>query len=620
MKIKFTRAPAIGCRRRAQLGSVAPLQGLVLIAGLFGALAAGMAGTGSPAVKAAVSPLPNTSTVAVAAVTTAPPPAGSYTALNPQTNGAITFYVSANQASLQDISIPTVYLKCAPGGASVTEPFGIATIPLASNGSFTATTTQSGVYAGYPATFTYTFRGSYQGLNGSGIPSVTGTFQETLTSTDSAARTCTSGSQSWTATRDTQPAQTTAPPPPGSYTALNPQTNGAITFYVSANQASLQDISIPTVYLKCAPGGASVTEPFGIATIPLASNGSFTATTTQSGVYAGYPATFTYTFRGNFHGVAPSGAARAAGTFKETLTYANGTAYTCTSNTQSWTATRDTQPAQTTAPPPPGSYTALNPQTNGAITFYVSANQASLQDISIPTVYLKCAPGGASVTEPFGIATIPLASNGSFTATTTQSGVYAGYPATFTYTFRGNFHGVAPSGAARAAGTFKETLTYANGTAYTCTSNTQSWTATRDTQPAQTTAPPPPGSYTALNPQTNGAITFNVSANQASLQDISIPTVYLKCAPGGASVTEPFGIATIPLASNGSFTATTTQSGVYAGYPATFTYTFRGNFHGVAPSGAARAAGTFKETLTYANGTAYTCTSNTQSWTATRNA
>src|ERR1700733_14990839 len=480
MKIKFTRAPTIGCRRRNKLGSVAPLQGLVLIAGLFGALAAGTAATASPAVKAAVSPLPKTSTVAVAAVTTSPPPAGSYTALNPQTNGAITFYVSSNQASLQDISIPTVYLKCAPGGASVTEPFGIATIPLASNGSFTATTTQSGVYAGYPATFPYTFRGNFHGVAPSGAARAAGTFKETLTYANGTAYTCTSNTQSWTATRDTQPPQTTSPPPPGSYTALNPQTNGAITFNVSANQASLQDISIPTVYLKCAPGGANVTEPFGIATIPLASNGSFTATTTQSGVYAGYPATFTYTFRGNYQGLNGSGIPSVTGAFQETLTSTDSAARTCTSGSQSWTAARDTQPPQTTSPPPAGSYTALNPQTNGAITFYVSANQASLQDISIPTVYLKCAPGGASVTKPFGIATIPLASNGSFTATTTQSGVYAGYPATFTYTFRGNFHGVAPSGAARAAGTFKETLTYANGTAYTCTSNTQSWTATRN--------------------------------------------------------------------------------------------------------------------------------------------
>ncbi|MGD0687092.1 MAG: hypothetical protein ABSA03_18485, partial [Streptosporangiaceae bacterium] len=125
------------------------------------------------------------------------------------------------------------------------------------------------------------------------------------------------------------------------YTALNPQTDGLITFYVAASQTSLQDISIPVVYLDCSPGGGTVTEPFQIASVPLKSSGSFTATTTQSGVYRGYPATFTYNFRGNFHGVAPSGAARAAGTFRETLTYNNGTAQSCTSNTQSWTATQN---------------------------------------------------------------------------------------------------------------------------------------------------------------------------------------------------------------------------------------------------------------------------------------
>ena len=77
-----------------------------------------------------------------------------------------------------------------------------------------------------------------------------------------------------------------------------------------------------------------------MAAVPLNSNGSFTATTTQTGVYNGYPAKFTYTFRGNFHGVGPSGAARAAGTFQETVTFTDTTKRTCTSNVQSWTATR----------------------------------------------------------------------------------------------------------------------------------------------------------------------------------------------------------------------------------------------------------------------------------------
>ena len=129
---------------------------------------------------------------------------------------------------MQDISVPFVGLTCAPpGDANPTEPLGIAAAPIKSNGSFTATTTQTGVYAGFPAKFSYTFRGNYQGLNPSGVPTVTGTFQETLKYTDSASRTCTSGNQSWTATRDSQPKQTTSPPPAGSYSATNPQNNEA---------------------------------------------------------------------------------------------------------------------------------------------------------------------------------------------------------------------------------------------------------------------------------------------------------------------------------------------------------------------------------------------------------
>jgi hypothetical protein len=85
-------------------------------------------------------------------------------------------------------------------------------------------------------------------------------------------------------------------------------------------------------------GDSNPAEPFGIASIPLKSNGSFTATTTETGVYAGYKAKFTYTFRGNYQGADSSGAARAAGTFRETMTFNDGTARTCTSNTQSWTA------------------------------------------------------------------------------------------------------------------------------------------------------------------------------------------------------------------------------------------------------------------------------------------
>src|SRR5215472_3304254 len=467
MKIKFTRVRPIGREQRSRFGPAAPLRGLILTAGLAGAMVAGTAGTAS-----------------AAAVTASNPPVGSYTGTNPQNSQPITFYVSASKTSIQDISIPFVGLTCTPSGdANPTEPLGIAAIPLKPSGSFAATTTETGAYAGHRATFTYTFRGNYQGRNSSGVPTFSGTFKEVMKFTDSAARTCTSGTQSWTATRDSQPPQTTTPPPVGSYTARNPQNSQLITFYVSASKTSLQDISIPFVGLDCTPpGDANPTEPLGIAAIPLKSTGSFAATTTETGVYAGFPAKFTYTFRGNFHGAGgPTGAARAAGTFRETMTFTDSTKRTCTSNTQSWTAARDAQPPQPKGPPPAGGYMGTNPQNSQPITFSVSSSRTRLQNISIPFVGLVCSPpGDASPTEPLGIAKAALKSDGSFTATTTKSGVYLGHPAKFTYTFRGNFHGVAPNGAARAAGTFRETMTFTDSTKRTCTSNTQSWTATHN--------------------------------------------------------------------------------------------------------------------------------------------
>src|SRR5215469_2721810 len=123
MKIKFTRAPAIGPEQRSRFGPATPLQGLILTAGLVGAVVAGTAGTAS-----------------AAAVTASNPPVGSYTGTNPQNNEPITFYVSASKTSLQDISIPFVNLSCTPSGdANPDQPLGIASIPLKSNGSFTAT-------------------------------------------------------------------------------------------------------------------------------------------------------------------------------------------------------------------------------------------------------------------------------------------------------------------------------------------------------------------------------------------------------------------------------------------------------------------------------------------------
>jgi hypothetical protein len=261
-------------------------------------------------------------------------------------------------------------------------------------------------------------------------------------------------------------------PSTGSYSGPNSQSE-TVAFYVSFSRTKLQDISIPLVGLTCSPGNGGLDEPFAIAAAAIKPNGSFTAATTETGVVSGFPATFSYTFGGNFHGTT-----KASGTFRETVKYNNGGRQTCTSNTLSWTATRDAQPRQTNAPPPAGSYSGPNSQSE-EVTFYVSFIRTKLQDISIPLVGLDCSPGNAGLDEPFAIAAAAIKPDRSFTATTTKHGVVSGHPATFSYTFRGNFHSLAPSGAERAAGTFRETVKYNNGGPQTCTSNTLLWTATR---------------------------------------------------------------------------------------------------------------------------------------------
>ena len=404
-------------------------------------------------------------------------------------------------------------------------------------------------------------------------------------------------------------------PPAGSYSGATSQGYG-LTFYVSSSRKSLQDIALPAVILDCTPGGATADSELSIAAAAISSSRSFSGTASQSGVWKGYPATFTYNFDGSFTTVNSLGELQAAGTFRETVKYNNGIAYTCTSNKLTWTATRDAQPAQTTSAPPAGSYSGATWQGYG-LSFYVSSSRKSLQDIALPAVILDCTPGAASPDSELSIAAAAISSTGSFTGTATQSGVWKGYPATFTYLFRGNFHSLNPTGVPRAAGTFKETISYNNGTKYTCNSDELTWTAIRDDQPAQTNSPPPPGTYSGATWQGYG-LTFDVSPGSTSLQNIAIPAVILDCTPGGTSPDSELSIAAATISSTRSFTGTATQTGVFEGHTAKFTYLFRGNFHSLSPAGVPRAAGTFKETVTYNNGTAYTCTSDELTWTALR--
>jgi len=385
---------------------------------------------------------------------------------------------------------------------------------------------------------------------------------------------------------------------PGGYNGNGP------SFYVSADGKQVQDVTLYAGLdnLGCTPGGRFQDSTFDIPSIAIAPGGSFTGTATQTGVVDNSPATYTYTVSGHFRGTT------ATGTWRDEITYNNGAAYSCTSNTQSWSATRSAQGTQTASPSPPGSYAGNGP------SFYVSADGKQVQDVTLYAGLdnLGCTPGGRFQDSTFNIPSIAIAADGSFTGTATQTGVIDNSPATFTYTFSGHFHGTDASGDERAAGTWRENITYNNGTA--CTSNTNPWSATRSAQGTQIASPPQPGSYAG------SGSSFSVSPDSAQLQDVTLYAGLdnLGCTPSGRFQDSTFNIPSMAIAADGSFAGTATQTGVEDGSPATFTYTFSGHFHGTDASGDERAAGTWRENITYNRGTAYTCTSNTNPWSATR--
>ena len=102
-------------------------------------------------------------------------------------------------------------------------------------------------------------------------------------------------------------------------------------------------MTIAAVALACTPStpspNPSPDQHFYIASIPINADGSFSATTTVTGVIGNAPVHFTYTFSGHFHGRNSSDNARVAGSVRENLSY-DGTSTACTSNTQSWSATQ----------------------------------------------------------------------------------------------------------------------------------------------------------------------------------------------------------------------------------------------------------------------------------------
>ncbi len=395
------------------------------------------------------------------------PKPGSYS------GSGYTFYVSPDSTHVEDVSLATNYHNapaCVPTATiSDDTSFYIPQISIGANESFSGKASQTGVVDGAAATFTYSFKGRFDGTSASG------SLRENVTYNDGTAHSCTTGTTPWTMTRDTQGTQAVAQIPPGSYSGSD------FTFYVSPDSTQIQDVSLAPAYHNapaCVPTATiSDDTSFYIPQISIGADGSFSGTATQTGWANETTATFTYTFSGHFHGTDSNGTERAAGSLREDVTYNDGTAYSCTTGTTPWTMKRDAQGTQAAAPPPAGTYAG------GAYMFHVSSDGTQVQDVSLATNYhtvLECTPGGATLNDTsFSIPAITIGADGSFSGTAMQSGTVNASPAMFTYTFSGHFHGTDSNGNERAAGSLREDVTYNDGTSHSCTTGTRPWAMTR---------------------------------------------------------------------------------------------------------------------------------------------
>jgi hypothetical protein len=261
---------------------------------------------------------------------------------------------------------------------------------------------------------------------------------------------------------------------PGHYTAGNGQGSLALSFYISADGATIQDMSDGTAVVSCVGGGA-LGLPMNVVEIPIGAGGAFSSTTTEKAIVSGSAATITRTFSGHLTGPNAAGVPQASGSWREDLALETGAS--CTSNTLSWSGSRDSQPAQTSGPPVDGSYQGTDGQGNIAVKFHVAAGGTVVQGISDPAVAVGCMGGGA-LGAPLTMADTPIAANGSFAVTATEQGVVAGQAATITSSFRGNFHSVDSAGIPRAAGTWRQDVVL-TATGQACSSNVLAWSVTR---------------------------------------------------------------------------------------------------------------------------------------------
>jgi len=274
------------------------------------------------------------------------------------------------------------------------------------------------------------------------------------------------------------------------------------------------------------------------------------------------------------------------------------------------------------APPPPlrlaaepGSYSGQNGQNGNGFNLYVAAGGRTVLNVTDPLTGLTCTPSGGT-SDHLRILKTTIRGDGSFTTRGSQKGLYRGLAATFTYTVAGRFQKAGAGKAAPAAGTWREDIVTGDPS-IRCTSNAQSWTAARDPGPRLQKQLVLPGDYTGQNGQNGNGFTLSVSADRRSVLNLSDPLTGLACSGTTGGTSDHLRFLKIPIRADGSFAAKIRQEGLLSGTKATFTYTVAGYFEGPTPLGAATVAGVWREDIELSGGTTR-CTSNDQSWTATR--
>jgi hypothetical protein len=421
-----------------------------------------------------------------------------------------------------------------------------------------------------------------------------------------------------------------SPAVPGSYSgSWNPANGGdVITYFVAPGGRSILNIHVPYASVSCVPASAmGGYAPIIILKTPINPDGSFTATGSQQGIFDNSSAKFSFSLAGRFRGTTRAGPASASGTFREGVQFtASGATESCTSNTQSWSVTHDPQSTPTNTTAVPGSYSgSWNPANGGdVITYFVAPGGRSLLNVHVPYASVTCVPASASGGyAPIIVPMVPVNGDGSFSVTASQKGIFDNSSATFSYSFSGFVEGATPTGPVTMAGNFRMNVQFAtSGATESCTSDTQSWSVTHDPQPSPTDTSAVAGSYSgSWNPANGGdVITFSVAPGGRSLLNVHVPYASASCVPPSANGGYvPISIAAVPVNADGSFASTSTQEGIFDKANAKFTISFAGHLEGATPTGPVTMAGNFRvDALFSASGVTESCTTNTQSWTASR--